>query len=298
MAAEDQVIETPTSGIPDRWSKIGAHTEFNPRPASRLRMIVEGPPGSGKSTFFASDPSALILDFDKATENVYKRRATAVPISTFAEYAKVKELAEKDAKLGRMEFTRVVFDTADEFMDLIDRHLIESINAKKPDGMKLATIKEFGQSGAGFNRLTSALLRELKDWDQMGYVWSVAAHMTRKIVKIGDQDVQITRCLMPPTTMAALVRNADIGAYISPVVIKGKEVQEVTLGNGTKVSKPVTTAREACKLVIQNDETLPDSKRRLYNLVCEIELPPVDGLAAFAKVYDAAVQELKENTSA
>jgi hypothetical protein len=292
-----------TIQIPQRYKQIGVRTGFSPTPAELLRMIIEARPGRGKTQFLMSIPDQLVFDFDRACEDAVGQRSTFVPISTWDEYSEVKALLLADTDPATRPFKRIAFDTADRFLTLLDTHLTETINFTRTKYGKppLNSITEYGDGGSGYAKLTAAFLSELRDFEAAGYPYTLACHMRVRTEKVGDITLQERRCVMPPSTMEALVGMVDLKARMDRTIENStdlvKEKKNISDGKGgvrtleieTKRTAPETKYWMMCMPSTPSEERDDDTKRRVPTFEGGIEIPLIDGFEAFKTRYNQAV---------
>lgn len=288
--------------IPDKYKVFGASTGFLPAHADELRLIVEGFAGEGKTTFVSSDPKSFILDFDLASGNVLGRRACAVNIRTWEEYVKVRDTLLEDAKNGTCPWPRIVFDTVDAFMELLDRHLTAEQNARRRAG-ELRSMVEFGQSGAGYRVLRTELAKEIKRFEAAGFYWTLCCQMKkeRNVVNVGDgqQVIETKRSVLFGTAMDLLKAYADMVAhiYLDKVMVPIYTESKLPSGRSYKRQTGERTVF-VHYLDVVPESGLGDQKRRILGFDTSLRLPPVDGWAHFARFYDSKIEEYQRNPDA
>ena len=293
---------TQTVKIPERYAALGVKHGFDPTDPANLRMIVESEPGHGKTTFLMSMPDVLVLDFDRACEDALSPRASYMHIPSWEHYVGVKAALLDDAKKGNRPYRRIGFDTVDNFMALLDAHLIADINERRPAGKQLHTIYEFGEKGAGYSKMCGALLRELADFDRAGYPYILNTHMRLRITTIGEKQFIERRSSMAPMVMEALIKNTDIKARMSRSLddVIQTTTKQISLPGGK--TKTITSPTGEVKANIRYwlglmpqkaSEQDNDTKRRIPTLEGILEIPLVHGWDVFATAYAKAVENAK-----
>jgi len=287
--------------IPERYKALGVATGFDPCPPDNLRMIDEAEPGQGKTQFIMSMPGVLMLDFDLAAENTVGQQASRIHIRTWSQYEKVKAMLLDDAAKNKKEWRRVAFDTVDAFLLILDKHLLEPVNEARVRGGReaLTTILAYGEHGAGYTKLSMALVREIYDFWLAGYPYILSCHMQVKTTTIGESRFTERRCVMPPSTMDKLIPMVDVKARMarsmdSKIGIVKKSVPDGK--GGTRIVKikdsanPEVVHRYWMNVMPSSaDQTDDDTKRRIPELAGVIEVPLIDGWGAFTKLYKEAV---------
>nr|DAI31620.1 MAG TPA: AAA domain protein [Caudoviricetes sp.] len=113
----------------------------------KIRMIIAGFPGIGKTTLGLSAPKPLLIDVDRGIDRVQakNRKDFTQPIS-------YEELLQ-DLKSDLSSYETLVFDTGGKLLDLMKPYVIkqDSKNGQK-DGTTLS-IKGYGAVGKEFQRL-------------------------------------------------------------------------------------------------------------------------------------------------
>jgi len=284
--------------VPDRYARLGVANGFNPTPTNGMNVILEALPGHGKTTLLMSRPETIVMDFDRACGNVIAPRAAYVPLSNYTDYEAVKTALLEDAAAGHPPFKCVAFDTADTFLQVLDRHMLVALNASRTSN-KLDSIYEFGLQGAGYIKMGNALIRELIDYSSAGYAWTLACHMRVRTETIGETKVVERRCSMAPSIMEMLVKHAEVKArlYRSMEDEPVKETRTISLPGGkTKTIKADTGKTELrtrhwlCLMPTKVEED-DDTKHRLFGLQGVLEIPLTDGWNEFEKAYKLAVAE-------
>jgi hypothetical protein len=298
------VPENQTIQIPEKYKSLGAKSGFNPGDSEGLRMIVETLPGRGKTQFLMSCPNQLVLDFDGAAHEAVAHRCSYIRVTSWEQYLDVKGALLDDAKTSKRPFKRIAFDTVDRFLRLLDHGLVSELNnrraAAKPPKPALRSILEYGESGAGYAKLTAGLIAELTELERAGYAYLLSCHMKIKDLDSGAKE---RRSVMPPNTMDALVGLVDIKCRMyrsseNKVINTGKFT--ITEVKGRKIKRPVTETRKVYKYWLglmptsPEDEEYEDTKRRIPSFEGIIEIPLTDGWAAFASAYAEAVEKAKQ----
>jgi len=285
------IANPQTLVIPDRYAKMGVRQGFQPTPPDRLRMAIGGLYGKGKSTFVASIPGALILDFDCASNNVYSSRAFHVQVTSWETYETIKAQVFADKLKGDCPFTRVVFDPLDAFlMPLVDLHVLDVRRKQsKSDNASIfnvTTITEYGQEGMGYRILRAELIKELRSWFNAGFPWVITYQMK------ATKEAEARYPLMAPSALGLVLGEADLTGYVhsKPVLVTYTETKRINPTKVIEIPRQKTEIRFLLDILPEN--ALTDEKRRILGLNESIPLPPVDGWASFVEKYEAAIARL------
>ena len=301
MAENAQTIQ-----IPDEYAVLGVRRGFNPSTPDELRMIVGGFYGTGKTSFVCGDPKALVMDFDNAAQDVYGCRALHVPVQSWGRYMALKALLLRDKEAGKCPVSRIVFDTGDLFLELIDHELVGPINARRTDaeGTPLAgepapirSMKEFGQSGAGYTKLTQTMLGELLEWYNGGFAWTVTCQLKWEKAANGGAASDL-RSQMAPTTFGMLSSYADLIAMIDVQLrTETPKIKQIVQGKPVLIDGPQRTIREVRLDAFATERPgQADPKCRLLGVEVRTVIPAIGGWAAFHKHYSEQRQKLVDQS--
>lgn len=113
----------------------------------KIRMIIAGFPGIGKTTLGLSAPKPLLIDVDRGIDRVQAKNR-----KDFTQPITYEELLQ-DLKSDLSSYETLVFDTGGKLLDLMKPYVIkqDSKNGQK-DGTALS-IKGYGAVGKEFQRL-------------------------------------------------------------------------------------------------------------------------------------------------
>jgi len=306
VLADGQVVGPPGQ-VPDpalqAYLKMGARVGFNPPDADSLNMKIDAEAGSGKTTFVASIPDAIIIDADGGAHSVVGARAVSIPLRGpevpadsphgFDLYARIVAQLLEDAQAGKSPFRTVVIDSVDAWADLVAEHLVDEINRKRARSNQpnaadrtIQHIGEYGSSGAGYKLLYHYLLRDLNLLAQAGYRWVVVCHLHEKNITVGNQEQTVVRAVSYPGLDDLLKLRADVIMSIECRVRPRVKRDD----RGRIVGKETVRSYIAH---VQSDFTRT-AKRRLFNIDGSIELPLVDGYKAWRDYYEQKRQEALE----
>jgi len=124
--------------------------------AVRIRMIVAGHPGIGKSTFALSAPKPLLIDADLGLTRVNAaHRKDYIRVGTY------EELLNDLFSEGVRTYETIIIDTGQELLNLMKFHVIKA-NPKNGQTDGTLSLKGYGAVGQEFQRLVSRIYYELK----------------------------------------------------------------------------------------------------------------------------------------
>lgn len=289
---------TNTPVVPAGYADLGVTIGFDPVAPEDTRQIILGPEGSGKSYLAAGIPGAIVLDFDlRGQKHVPNPRAFRVSIGTDEKYQMLLTKLLKDAEPGKKRpFTRVVFDTADQWVDMEARAIGDE---KTTDKKEIADIRYWGRDGAGYSLLNNRLLADLRKLEVAGYAWTVLCHVSEKEISLTDGDRRtVSRPAIHNTLYKPIARNCELIALMG----SERRIIEVprTLPDGRTINTGQT--REVYVYMMQcatvGSVLGPlNTKVRLPDFSAKLEMPdPLQGKYGwdlFVSTYNAAVQSVR-----
>lgn len=154
-------------------------------PFQRLRIWVQGYPGSGKTDYLASYPDAVHFDFEDTRCFALKGRSVrVVPTSAEDLLNWVQALVADQAR----KFKTVLFDTVESIPQLLIPYLTEKYN--ETHVRKTTDIRESGSDGAGWSRINEHVASLMQILYQAGYGWVVAGHLREtEVVENGEKKI-------------------------------------------------------------------------------------------------------------
>lgn len=112
----------------------------------KIRMLIAGFPGLGKTTLALSSPKPLLIDVDRGTDRVEARYR--VPYTQPESY---DELLEDLTPMNVNEFETLVIDTGGQLIKLMSKYVIKQ-NAKNGQRDGSLSLKGYGAVGREFER--------------------------------------------------------------------------------------------------------------------------------------------------
>lgn len=292
------IQEIKPTAIPSGYAALGVQSGYHALAAKDLRMFIIGPEGMGKTTFAMGSPRTLVLDFDGGAWGVPYARANYLRISTAEGLHTVTDKLVADVKAGPPKslrpFDRVVFDTGDQMLDVLNPELAERHN-------KGIDITQYGAKGAGYSLWRSAFWEEIQKVQAAGYAWTVVGHITEKFIIVNKKEKTVLRPVMFDSLAKQIARNCEIFANIYTVTeteqlytTKDYKGQPIQVPAGTK------SVRKGFMDISGGDSpigTFQGKNRGVPTIRTKIELPdPMSGLLGwdvFEAEYNAAVTKIQ-----
>lgn len=284
--------------IPSTYKEFGGQVGWDFTPPEQLRMFVIGSPGSGKSTFAASNPDAWIIDTEGRARDVVFGRAAYFHCPHASDYVKLLSQLVEDGKRGKHPCKMVIFDTIDAWVLQLVRFLTE---IRLPRDSKCDSILDLPH-GKGYSLLQDEISRRLSALTLAGYGWMVVAHI--KEVAITDEQGNILRYRKEsnlfPSLRGPLHMMSHIQATAIRKVITPTETKTITSPKGIKIQRPVKSEPRNVFLLslrpggarIEGERV--DAKNPYLGYLEEVmELPIKDGWASFVEKYTNAMERIK-----
>lgn len=287
---------TITSPIPTDLANIpGIATGFRPTDINHGRFVIAGRGGSGKSTLIHSNPQAFILDPEGGGNTVddpqaltYTAPRTVQPGKLAEAYMTMAKTITDRAAKGATDYTMLVLDTMDEFVDifLTDFCFIHKIDdpLEYQDG-----------NGNGYSIVAKQIFGMLSQAYRAGMGWTILAHIEPKTKKVGGQDRTIISFAVSDSFRKIMKRKCEHMIFIefeNKSVLPPPTFKKVASGKTIEIQgKAVVEAIRVVKTTPggcwegdgpgENKVRLPFPERT--------ELPPVGGWDVLSDVYDKAV---------
>lgn len=245
----------------------------------KIRILLAGFPGIGKSTLALSAPKPLHIDVDRGVDRVeVQYRKDVTQPETYEELL-------QDLNSDLSEYETLVFDTGGKLLDLMKPYVIkkDSKNGQK-DGQTLS-IKGYGAVGKEFNRL-------------MDYAFYT---LNKNVVVIfhakEDKDGEATklRILVEGSTKDNVWQPMDLGGFIE--MYNGKRfigfdnceryyakgthgikglIELTDLGNPNNQNNFLTKLFEQVNENIQKESEFYESQKKAYEQVMNDVKPKID----------------------
>jgi hypothetical protein len=197
---------------------------YNPPPMHRMRTVIVGRSGVGKTHLLSSIPDAVYLDTEGAANLVPNPTTEAIRITSFKELQDVANDILRLAQKPDCPIKTVVVDSLDKLQALYQDHLEKVVWGK--------TIQDYRGGKDGYRDLYDFLLYEfLGGFDRAGLGWVSSTHLVEKTEITGGQSSPRERFGVYPGVQTELVKDADF--ILEMQVIKsfgvnaGKEERQI-----------------------------------------------------------------------
>lgn len=279
-------LQTPNAVSP-RYAALGATTAFQMFPPSKLRLYLVGKLGAGKSTWIASRPGSLHLDFQNGAWAIPHRTAPRIVINNYKHYCDILEALVQDGKAGKREFDSVSFDPINRMALLIEEHLYDLYTR---EGVRPEHLSDIGGQGKGYELLYHSVISDIRRLEDAGYGWTAVAHLDEKEITVGKNTVTVLREGAYPGLCKLIRQECDYMVALDHS--RKEEKQKLTkVVNGREITIPgESTFREVFHLsVFLNRQR--ETKYRVRLPSGPFEVSRDEGWAPFEEAYVAACQE-------
>lgn len=288
--------------LPNAYSSLGVRQQFEPVHPDKMRMLLLGASGSGKTTFLASMENNIILDFENGSREVINPKAHRVWVRTYEDYKKILNQLVGDAQSKKPYFTRISIDSGDAWLTDVSRAM--ALEKSDPSrNIKYETMADFGSKGKGWSILYNRLLFDLDTLYSLGYSWAVTSHIIEKeITKTvqtpkgpRDQTVIVKRPILPRGIIGPIEGKTELTCCIEnhSGFKSGTETKTITGGKTVVVPTPESFVQEHI-LRIEREGIREEGKHRLTGLAGEVNLPVTDGYKAFVSYWKTALAKLEK----
>ena len=215
-----------------------------------INMLIYGQGGVGKSTFGATFPKPLFLDFENGVK-YFKQRGIEVPVYQLQDFPSKKEQAEIIAYVNKA-FDTVILDPIGEAMEKLikNRELINGKKYRQQDG---------SLTMAGWGKIKDEMRGFIKALRDTGKNVVIIAHSTA----IQDGEVQRLRPLLATKLIDELIAMVDIVGYLDVIKLEGEEYKRIIRVNPADEKYDAKDRTGALPSVVK-----PDYKW-IYNCIIE-----------------------------
>jgi hypothetical protein len=271
--------------VPAEYAALGAKSGYAPCPADELRMLIDGPEGEGKTTFAASVPDNIILDFERGADGIVAPRSVRIHIKGYDHYVHVTDKLLADAKAGKRPFSRITFDTTDRWVTMIATQIAHE--------KMVEDIVEYGQEGHGWQLLRNRCWSRVQELEEAGYAWTMVGHLTEKTVTdpVTKKDITVPRLSVFPTLKNPLVQSVEFHGTVFCITTEEPDMETVKLPSGQSISRPKATNKKITTYYFDCSSTSgkQGKKRGVPTMKARIELPLVNGWDVFIEEYRKAI---------
>ena len=275
--------------LPEEYAKLGVTTEVVFPTADECRMPVSGEGGTGKTTFVAGIPRAIIIDADGGSHSVIGKQAATANLQAldidpklrgYKMYEALMKRLLEDSKKPRDErpFLTVIIDSLDTWSELLTEYILGGIN-RKSKGKTYDSIGEYGSDGSGYGLVYARAMFDINTLWKAGYRWVICAHLQEKEIMLGGVRQTVIRPSVGKGLYSRVRIRADVEAQISLQVKRKADRDE-----SGKVTGGKTLDRQFTLQVEASEQR--KAKRRLPTLTGDLVLPPVGGYRAYYDFYE------------
>jgi len=268
---------------------------------SRLKAIIIGDYNSGKTTFLASNPAALIVNVDLSSTPVpspdsppppaqiwpamspdgFAMHPDGTPVKGFG-FAPIRKLADQLVEAAQKNLPRpemVVFDSITELFNMLRRYTLEHFEKETWDE---------GRGDAMWEWLYQQLNTLFTDLREVGYgVW-VVAHISPETITDGDGKKSVRWSLStPPGFFKRFYGTFELALEMQKgVQVSVKEVErKVKVGDGYTIMKDTETVKESSFTLIGENPTRISLYKRRVCFPERLNVPAIGGWAIFEEAY-------------
>lgn len=280
-----QVIKNVLTGLKSRMP-AAIESGFNPPDPDHLRIVVTGRPGSGKTSFAASNPRALLFDLEKGAGSVSDPAClrAILPSTSTAPADDLRKSVDSVLKEYRTSsqlresLSTIVFDSFDAMVEMFLRDLRQKNNLEDAGDYK-------GGHGKGYFVVRDEIFGILDNIHRAGLGWVLIAHLSLKDVN----GVMVPALNVSKTFRDTLVRSRDLQFKMDCA----RAVKESTTKSGAKVRLPSKDPKDRQYVLITDTTTVAadyDGPKANVPLESGLVIPQHGGWAAFRAAYEKAVE--------
>lgn len=279
----------------------GIETGFNAPIVQKIRIVVTGQPGSGKSTFLNSNPHMMMLDPERGGRTVKNpvalRFTPADDVSpeqldkAYLEFAD-KIIARKLS--GKDDIKMIGIDTIDEMILIFQKALCLRENVTDVGDVG-------GGHGKGYFIVRDSIFGMLDKAYRAGLGWAIVAHTKTRYVTVNGTETTVSSLGISDSYKSALFQKCEHILFTENGVqsITGEPIVKIV--KGKRIEKPGKPENRRVKKLKTRPGGLwmggdtADVKVRVP-LPEEMVLPHAKGWDMFVSAYDEAVKTLQGET--
>jgi len=293
-----------------KYGRLGGYTGHMIAPPERIKALILGLPGSGKSAFLQSHPGAYIFNFDLSSTVTPDPKATLWPgidpktgrpinesgspivlgwPAVQEKIALLKELAAADQPRPET----VVFDSLSAWAQLLISWVpgaAVSLFLRSPDKGPVDNFRAL-EGKAAWDAIYSIIYSTIVDLANAGYGVYVVGHVVQTKVPIGeDQFTSELDFAGGPGLWKRIFPLFELSAVVNTTPGTRDYTKTDTIANRDGTTRTITRrVSEPCKnftLTYSMPNLSAISKSRVP--IGDIRLPEQDAWAAYAKAYNEA----------
>lgn len=182
----------------------------------RLKVLLYGVAGTGKTTMAATFPKPLFLDLENGLRSTLRvgsvLRYPANPDKSVKSYAEVVDFYRKVVATKNPEFETIVIDSLNELQGLLAQHLVSKFTKVKRQYGDQLTLADYGKTNRDFSKVVRLFL------NMPYHIVFTAASTSRNP---GDDEVQITPKFVGAQVGPDVQRMMDMIGYCHSKTING-----------------------------------------------------------------------------
>ena len=299
---ENVMVKTTAAKVPlpAEYVALGLTTGYNPCTAEEVRLYVTGLSGEGKSTFVASIPDAVTIDYERGVNGIPGRKGGYFNIYGTAKktgrtaydiHRSILDRLLQDGKAGKRKWNRIIFDTHDGWVELETTHLLEE---KSSAARTYEDIGEYGQRGHGHSLLQGRLKNTLSELESVGYTWAIVGHLTyvQETDPITYKESTKIRPILSKGYVGPIIRKAELHLTINSTTSKEK-TDLLVKGRTIKGGAENVVTRYYLFTRPTERKAMEGKQRGVPHLTACLEVPMVNGWDVLKKAYTEAVEKSK-----
>lgn len=293
-----------------RYGKLGGYTGHMIAPPERIKALIMGLPGSGKSAFLQSHPDAFIFNLDISSTVTPNPKATLWPGLDSTTGQPINEagapmvltwnaIAEKIAVLKELAATNqprpstIVFDSLSAWVGILFTWIPQNavpLYLRSPEKGPTDNWRAL-EGKAAWTALYDIICNTINELAAAGYGVYVVAHVVHTRVPIGDDQFTtevdfaggpgLWKRIFPLFELSAVVTTSTGTRETTRT-----EVAKNRDGSTRELTRRVSESYKAFTLTYSLPQLSSISKSRVN--IGEVPLPEQDAWAHFAAVYNKA----------
>lgn len=284
QTVENMVTREPVKLPAALSSVMSVSRGFQAPDPDRLRIVITGRPGCGKTSFVASNPRCLLIDLEKnsgtvidpACQRAQIRASSTTAADDIRQAVRGFLTAYRTDTALQQAIGCVAFDSFDALVDIFSRDL-----SARNGGIDIGDIG--GGHGKGYFKVRDELFGLLEDIHRAGLGWVLVAHQSLKEVN----GVTVQALNVSKSFRDQLIRSRDL-MFKMEVTSK---IQQRTKSGAVITVESKNPADRRHVLITDTSTTAEDFDSPKSNVPIEsgLTIPPKDGWATFREAYNKAL---------